>query len=133
MAEYYPGSKQPVKRYGIDALIPPADEEFELNYPDFKGTGYYTIGALCLALNRLPVTIRKWEKDGVIPKPTYIRSSADPRGKRRLYTKDQIMGMRKIAEDEGLLEPNANGHWKPLTGTEFRTKVLALFFELEKN
>lgn len=128
--EYYPGSKMPVKRYSDQPEVTP-EPEFEFDYPDFKGTGYYTIGVLSHVLNRSQVTVRKWERDGIIPKPTYIRASADPRGRRRLYTEAQITGIRKIAKEEGLLEPNANGHWKAMEGTQFRSKVLDLFRKLE--
>jgi len=129
---FYPGSKTPVRNYSDQPEVKP-DSEFEFSYPDFKGTGFYTIGVLADVLNRSQVTVRKWEHDGVIPKPTYIRASADPRGRRRLYTRDQIMGIRMIAQEEGLLETNANGHWKSIEGTEFRERVLTLFRDLEKS
>ena len=128
---YYPGSKMPVRVYSDQPVAEP-EPEFTFDYLDFKGTGFYTIGVLASVLNRSQVTLRKWEHDGVIPKPTYIRSSADPRGRRRLYTKDQILGIREIAKEEGLLEASSNGHWKSIEGTQFRDRVLALFRELDK-
>lgn len=130
-AAFYPGSKMPVRTYSAQPVAEP-EPEFIFDYPDFKGTGFYTIGVLAKVLNRSQVTLRKWEHDGTIPKPTFIRASSDPRGRRRLYTKDQILGIREIAAQEGLLMASANGHWKAIEGTEFRNRVLALFRELDK-
>jgi hypothetical protein len=45
----------------------------------------FTIGELAKRLDRQRQTLRKWEKQGIIPQAIY-RSGAD----RRLYTKNQI-------------------------------------------
>ena len=45
----------------------------------------FTIGELAQRLDRQRQTLRKWEKQGIIPQAIY-RSGAD----RRLYTKNQI-------------------------------------------
>ena len=45
----------------------------------------YTIGELAQRLDRQRQTLRKWEKQGIIPQAIY-RSGAD----RRLYTRNQI-------------------------------------------
>lgn len=142
MTGYYPGSKQQVKIY--DTQLPEISGTNESSYSwlsnprklflNGKEVEFFTIGELASALNRKPVTIRKWEADGIIPKATYIAPSGDKRGKRRLYTKDQILGMIQIAWEEGLLEPNVNGSWKSIGETNFREKAVRLFKELmEKN
>lgn len=50
-----------------------------------KEIDLYTIGELAEQLDRQRQTIRKWEKDGIIPPATYRSKSG-----RRLYTEKQI-------------------------------------------
>src|SRR5690348_4515453 len=132
----YPGSKNPVKTFDNPrASTPP---------PDTLGAGkrmmvgsreleFFTIGDLARALNRKPVTIRKWEAEGVIPKAVYIKPSEikDKRGIRRLYYREQVEGLVGIAREEGVLEPNANGKWKSIEETDFRQRAYDLFVALE--
>ena len=96
-----------------------------------KPKQFYTVGSLASALNRRSVTIRKWESEGVIPNATYFKPAEDKRGRRRLYTEEQILGLRELAKQEGLLEPNGNGKWKAVNETKFKERALALFVELE--
>lgn len=138
MSEFYPGSKQKVRTFET-----PSEPRSEATFKEFmrkprlgtiKGNEikFYTIGELADALNRKPVTIRKWEADGFIPKATFIAPSGDKRGKRRLYTEAQILGLVQIAREEGVLEPNARGSWKPVTETNFRARAIELFTRLAK-
>lgn len=53
----------------------------------------YTIGELAQRLDRQRQTLRKWEKQGIIPQAIY-RSGAD----RRLYTKNQIEAIVSCVE-----------------------------------
>lgn len=136
MTRYYPGSKTPVKETKLQAPISQLPEADELGRSktflvDGKPQEFYGVGELASALNRRSVTIRKWESDGTIPNATFILPSDDKRGRRRLYTRAQIEGLKRIAQEEGLLEPNANGKWKALEETKFRTRALQLFKELE--
>lgn len=135
----YPGSKMKQKSYGPNYKPPPLPDDTVVDLGDPKQylvrgveTDLYQMSSLSAALNRQPVTIRKWEADGVIPQPTYLVGSHDARAKRRLYTKDQLLGLRRIAEEEGILYPNANGKWKPVEQTDFRRKALELFKQLER-
>ena len=57
--------------------------------------------ALAMALNRQLVTIRSWEHMGVLSRPR-LRNY---RG-RWLYSRDQIEDLMKLAEEEGLMDPN---------------------------
>jgi len=137
MTSYYPGSKRQAKVYGDDYEELPPTETTTLSNPRKmwlagKETSFYTIGELAGLLNRKPVTVRKWEADGIIPKATFIAPSGDKRGKRRLYTEEQILGLVNIAREEGILETNAFGHWKPVTKTAFREKAIQLFKELSE-
>jgi hypothetical protein len=135
VVEFYPGSKMERKIYDGEEQEPaPTDEDEFLEAllaDDFKGTGFYTVGTLAKALGREPVTIRKWEADGVIPKPTLVKTSTDPRGRRRLYTKAQVLGLRELAKQEGILSPTGTGKYKPITETNFKARALELFRTLE--
>lgn len=133
MIETYPGSK--IKRGVALADIVCDVGPTQLYNPrtaTLKGveTNFYTIGELARVLNRKSVTIRKWEADGIIPKATFIAPSGDSRGKRRLYTEAQILGLVEIAREEGILEPNARGRWYPIEKTQFRSKAIELFRKL---
>lgn len=130
--EYYPGSKRPIVRHRNRKRGQPLDpDRWDCRPKTLKVKGenveFFTIGQLGKALGgRKPVTIRKWEQTGVIPKPTFRKPSDDPRGQRRLYTRAQVEGMVRIAKEEGVLQT----HSKPITQTKFSERVIALFREL---
>lgn len=139
MADYYPGSKTKVKSYGPDYKPPePEIDDMNLGTPKVfsvngKSTELYPVGSLASMLNRKPGTIRKWENEGIIPAATYMLpgNNNDHRGNRRLYTLEQITGLRKIAQEEGILHPTARGKWAAVEATQFKKKALDLFKELE--
>lgn len=103
----YPGKKAPVNR---DNGIAPEPEwtERPTQYPvNGEMRDFYTIQHLSRALNKSPVTIRQWEKRGLLPSST-LRSprpkrasiaGTQPRG-RRLWTREQIEGILRIAKEE---------------------------------
>jgi len=131
-AAYYPGSRTPIQPPArtLNTRVPD-ENAWDANPKILKVGGedreFFTVGQLGAALGgRKPVTIRKWERTGVIPKPTFRKPSDDPRGQRRLYTRAQIEGMIQIAKEEGVLVTHA----KPLTSTRFTERVVALFKEL---
>jgi hypothetical protein len=126
-SEYFPGSRQqvappsgPLDLLGAakGKMYPVGDTEIEL----------FSISQLAAALHRQPVTIRKWERDGVIPNATYVKPGADgdPRGRRRLYSRAQVEAMVRIAHEEGLL---TDKH-RQVTRTQFQAKVLNAFREI---
>lgn len=127
MSEFFPGSRQP--------LTPPAGPPDPL--AGVKGQTFpiggrevelFTITELSRVLNRKPVTIRKYEREGIIPKATYVKNgqNKDPRGKRRLYSREQILALWQIAMEEGILY---DMH-KRIQSTQFKTKALAAFKEI---
>ncbi|MFI6495924.1 hypothetical protein [Nonomuraea typhae] len=98
-----------------------------------KKRDLYTIGALAKIIGRKPDTVRGWENFGWLPQPTDNYTGRDPKnpasarhGRRRLYTRDQIIGIYMIAKDEGILEKHA----KPITHTNFTKRVIKLFQDL---
>lgn len=128
---YYPGSKE--RRQAA-----PRDTGHDVE-EDLLGTGtlmllggaeveFFTIGQLAAAIGRKPVTLRKWEADGVIPTSGYVKpsKSKDPRGRRRLYSRAQCEGILRIAYEEGIMAAD-----KKASVQGFATKVRALFDELK--
>lgn len=87
------------------------DEEVELYY----------INALASALGRTSQTIRKWEIAGIIPDAIF----RDKNG-RRLYTKEQIEIMVRIAEECKITQG------KSVAGTGFTKKVYKALEEHNK-
>lgn len=61
----------------------------------------HPVGSLAAALGKSAHTIRRWEREGVIPKAFLLRNI---RGgpSRRLYTREQVVGMLCIAQEEGV-------------------------------
>jgi hypothetical protein len=90
-------------------------------------TEFYTIGAFARSLNRRPVTLRKWERDGFLPTPMYHDPRVRGKGKQRLYTRAQIETAVRIAAEEGLLSDTR----KHITTTAFRDRCFAAWKGLE--
>lgn len=130
IAEFYPGSKKQIKPKPEPYHHPDDEDRWDRNPRHLTVNGkpieLFSVGHLAKALGRVPVTIRKWEKDGTIPKATFRKPSDDPRGQRRLYSRAQIEGLVKIAKEEGLLDDRP----KPITRTAFTSRAVALFREL---
>lgn len=89
---------------------------------------FFTIGHLAGALLRSAMTIRGWERDGLFPKPTFTVNGADPRRRRRLYTRQQIAGVLRIAEEEGLMDARQ----RYLRQTRFPERCHQLFQQIGK-
>jgi hypothetical protein len=132
--QYYPGSKRKIDRtapkpskatqVGWDAK----PRTYKINGVD---TEFFTVGHLAMAMNRKPLTIRQWERKGIIPKSTYQRAgrNGSQHGRRRLYTRPQIEGMIQIADEEGLLTNDR----REIASTNFKVRVLALFKKLAED
>ncbi|MER5754315.1 MerR family transcriptional regulator [Streptomyces sp. NPDC002088] len=134
--QYYPGSTKPIVRHQnrsplhTKAATSVADWDAKPRKGVVAGveTEFFTVGDLAKALGRQPVTIRKWEREGVIPKSTYQSpgKDGDPRGRRRLYTREQVEGIVRIAHEEGVLV----SHQKHIKDTQFSARVIDLFKRL---
>lgn len=127
--QYYPGSRE--RRQTVPASRPSAVEE------DLLGTGtimvlrgreveFFTIGQVARAIGRKAGTLRAWEDKGVLPPSGYQKPSKDPRGIRRLYTRQQAEGIVRFAKECGVMDA---GSRRPLD--QFKAKVWALFNELK--
>jgi hypothetical protein len=84
---------------------------------------FFGISHLGHALQRSPKTIYKWEQAGLFPRPTFVYNGASRHGQRRLYTRQQIDGVVRIATDEGLL----HGTKRYLGETLFPSRCTELF------
>lgn len=95
---------------------------------------FYGIGELAKLLGRRPDTIRGWEERGWLPRPTAVFPGRDPRnsdsaihGRRRLYTRAQMLGILKIAQEEDVLDKHSR-----ISQSRFPQKVRKLFQELSE-
>jgi hypothetical protein len=109
----YPGKRKPVLRSirRPKAPEPPGWDADPVYYvQDGEKREYFTIRHLAAALDYSQQSIRAWENSGLLPKSGY--RSPKPRkptiggrntkGK-RLWTREQIEGLLKIAEEEGVI------------------------------
>jgi hypothetical protein len=129
--DYYPGSKRKIDRTDPEGTKADGlgwDAKPRMYKKNGKDTEFFTVGHLAIAMNRKPLTIRQWERKGIIPKSTYQRAgrNGSQHGRRRLYTRPQIEGMIQIAGDEGLLSNDR----REIASTDFKARVLALFRQL---
>lgn len=130
--EFYPGSKERRQARPADTPEAPLDlgTPWVLEVHGFD-VEFWPIGSLAAALKRQPVTIRKWERDGIFPPPGWSKAGKDKdvRGKRRIYTRQQIEGAVRIAREEGVLEPGPRIN---IAKTKFTERVIALFKQLRE-
>ena len=59
------------------------------------------IGDLARALGKSPATIRRWERDGVIPRSPYVKAVRGG-APRRMYPVPWVTGLAALAEAEGI-------------------------------
>lgn len=134
VSKFFPGSTTPLN---IDNIRKEQEDEsanWDLKPFIFtvrgKETEFFPIGALAKALgNRSANTLRAWEKEGILPKSVYVKPSADPRGRRRMYTRAMVEGLVEIAREEGVLWPHKGVR---LGMTKFTQRALELFQELNR-
>lgn len=129
LARLFPGSNTPIMHQEFKAAAKKEIEDWDAKPNIFTVGGvemeFFSIGQLGRALgNRSPNTLRAWEREGMIPKSPYVKPSQDPRGRRRMYTRDMVEGLVKIAEEEGVLWPHKGLR---LSDTKFQERAIALF------
>lgn len=140
-AKTYPGSRRVRRSVKKAEEAPEPDPEDDLwSMPPLltvQGIDLYPIGVLAKALKRSSATLRSWEQQGYLPKATYAskasaRAEAEgttKHGRRRLYTRQQIEGLRMLAMEEGLLGPLK----KPrIDQTKFPDRARRLFEALRR-
>lgn len=130
LGETYPGSTK--KRRAVAKPAPVPDDEDRWDAPqhrtmqnvDGAEVEFFYVGAVAIALGRRPNTIRRWLNDGTLPKARYRTNATAIKGSRRLWTRAQVEGMRRIAREEGLFDGAV------VSRTEFRVRVKELFRSL---
>lgn len=132
--ERYPGSNSEIGKR-------PEPELVDWGKPRVFNVGgvpveFYTVGQLAAALNRSPVTIRKWERLGYLPVAQF-RTPGNVRQKaRRIYTRAQLEVIVQIAYDEGLMDGKLDQHGilhpkKGIAETQFPQRVADAFRRLQ--
>jgi len=93
-----------------------------LRRPNGQLEEFHYIGALAEALGKSPCSVRRYERESVLP-PTPFRHRVCGGPARRLYLRDQIEGIVQIAEEEGI------AHGKPanISATNFTARVMKLY------
>lgn len=127
----YPGKREPVNRKPTPEKTPEWDARPIKFMIGGEEAEFYTISNLAEALGRSVVTIRSWENRGLLPRTPYRspRPRGDmlpgtPRRGKRLWTREQIIGILRIASEEKVI---LNG--KP-PNERFAQRVLALYQSL---
>lgn len=126
----YPGSTKKRKAVAtVKAAPDPQEDRWDatpyIKTVDGEQVEFFFVGALGKALTRSSNTIRRWIEDGTIPQARYRINSDSIRGQRRLWTREQVEGMRRIAREEGLFDG------KNVGGTSFTSRVKELFRTLK--
>lgn len=131
--EFYPGSRERRQVNHVPDDEPDAPELGSGRMLIVRGieVEFFGIGDLARVLNRQPVTIRAWENERILPPPTFTKPGRDrdPRGRRRLYTREQILAIWRIAREEGILEPGPRIN---ILKTQFTERVKAEFERLKR-
>lgn len=133
LGDYYPGSSKRIqKNPPPEPAPPPADVGWDAKprkgSRDGRDYEFFAIRHLAAALGVQPVTVRLWETKGIIPLSGQRSESTFPQKRHRLYTRPQIEGIARIAEQEGILY-QARPRIKE---TNFTLRVLDLFIEIAK-
>jgi hypothetical protein len=143
--EYYPGSKRKrresphVRRERVkeERVQAKADESWDarpwskhVKFRDGREADIemFPTGSLAKALRRDSVTVRAWIRKGWLPKSKYQTPPlAGTRGDagRRLWSRTQIEGIARIAQEEGLL----NERPPRVQHTKFTQRVMAAWKE----
>lgn len=125
----YPGSKQTRRMVEQQSAPTPDPDHWDARpiRKTVKGAEveFFPVGALATALGRSSVTIRMWENTGILPKARY-RSGGVEGKQRRLYTRAQIEGVVRIAQEEGILYITRK---IAIADTQFTAKVVKLWKE----
>jgi hypothetical protein len=133
--DFFPGSKTPLNfEETIKETVKGLedwDSKPHIMTMNGKEMEFFTIGQLGKALgNRSPNTLRKWEREGTMPRSFYVKASDDPRGRRRMYSRAMVEGMVRIAKEEGVFWPAKGSR---LSETKFTERVVILFQSLRSS
>jgi len=127
----YPGKRKPVLRDPPKPTVSVNAWDAHPRHYFVKGVKveFFTVGHVALALGRTSRTIRWWEGKEVIP-PATFRAAAPRKSKvkeagDRLWTREQVEVMIRIAQEEGVLDGKA-------PTPAFTRKLVAAFLALQQ-
>ena len=134
----YPGRMKPKNRNVVP--VAPDTELWDAKPVYYLIAGvkreFFTISHLAKALDYSVQSIRAWETQGLLPRtpfrsPRTVRPVAGGRSDKgkRLWTREQIMGIVRIAKKHGVIFPDRKGAKKPPT-LGFSAEVADLFHHL---
>lgn len=134
MSKVFPGSSTPMNFEELRVVQTNSIDDWDAKPNIFTMNGkeveFFSIGQLGKALgNRSPNTLRAWEREGTLPKSPYVKPSADPRGRRRMYTRAMVEGIVQIAKEEKVFWPQKGLR---ISETQFTERVKELFLSLRK-
>lgn len=96
---------------------------------------FFTVGQLAMALGVKAGTIRSWEQKGWMPMPAFRTRPPEWAGLpnktlkgRRLWTRKQVAGIVRIAQEEGMIGRPQTAR-RQVDETRFRDRVVALYEE----
>lgn len=130
---FYPGSNTPKRSAGGTGPVIPDSEPQEWEQMGMtvlfsgKKVTLYPISALASALRRDVKTVRHWDEYKILPPAQNRTASVSHHGRWRLYTHEQIAGLQRIAESEGLF----SGKRVYVRKTNFVPRAYQLFVDLE--
>jgi hypothetical protein len=137
----YPGRRKPKNR-DVEPVAP--DTELWDAKPVYylingEKREFFTISHVAKALDYSVQSIRAWEAQGLLPRTPFrsprtarpVAGGRSDKGK-RLWTRDQIMGIVRTAKKHGVIFPDRKGHKKPPT-PGFSAEVADLFHSLLQN
>lgn len=109
-------------RYDVERLKELTPRPYTVNG---KFLDLYAVGDLAQMLGREAGTMRKWERNGILPKTPYTIAYPHLLGARRLYTAEMILGIVAIARAEKVLVMYSGDFRR----TQFTTRCKQLFKE----
>lgn len=105
---YYPGSKKPLPiqrgKKKTTQKSEPWDAHPVKKLVKKQTVEFFTIGAVCAAFGRPAVTIRLWIRKGYIPKAPYKMQDKNGVIGRRLYRREHIEALIRVAQYHGILD-----------------------------
>lgn len=63
---------------------------------------FFYIGAICIALGKKPVTIRKWIREGIIPDASYRAAKRQGKAARRMWSRPQVEAIIRAYRECGM-------------------------------
>ena len=120
----YPGRRKPRNRTSAATTIEPESWDARPVYylVDGEKREFFLISHLAKALGYSVQSIRAWEAQGLLARSPYrspktrapVAGGRSTKGK-RLWTRDQILGIIRIAKKHRVIFPNSKGIKKPPT------------------